>query len=211
MISTLVAWLASYLVGSIPTGYVLVQWIKRVDVRTVGSGNIGATNVTRIAGAGLGRLVFVLDAIKGLLAVWGFAPWLIHPLTPTMQLLCGLLAVLGHMFPVFLKFQGGKGVATTIGIVAGTMPWVAAASLLVWVCGFFLTRYVSVASLAAAVVIPLGQLATHRAPAEIGLGTLLALLIVMRHRANIDRLLHGREHRFHRKDAQERAERRHLS
>ena len=196
MMSTLVAWLASYLVGSIPTGDALVKWIKRVDVRTMGSGNIGATNVTRIAGAGLGRLVFVLDALKGLLAVWGFAPWLIHPLTPTDQLLCGLMAVIGHMFPVFLKFQGGKGVATTIGIVAGTMPWVAAVSLCVWVCGFFLTRYVSVASLAAAVVIPLGQLATHRAPADIGLGTLLALLIVMRHRANIDRLLHGREHRF---------------
>lgn len=196
MISTLVAWLASYLVGSIPTGYVLVKWIKRVDVRTMGSGNIGATNVTRIAGAGLGRLVFVLDALKGLLAVWGFAPWLIHPLTPAMQLFCGLLAILGHMFPVFLKFQGGKGVATTIGVVAGTMPWVAAASLLVWVCSFFLTRYVSVASLAAAVVIPLGQFVTHRAPAEIGLGALVTLLIIIRHRANIERLLQGREHRF---------------
>ena len=187
--------LVSYLVGSIPTAYVLVKWLKRVDVRTVGSGNVEATNVTRVAGMKAGAVVFLLDVAKGLVAVRLLAPWLLSELTPTRQLACGLAAVLGHLFPVFLAFRGGKGVATTIGVLIGTMPLVAGVSLVVWAVGFLMWRIVSVGSLAAAVVIPLTQLATHQGLPEVLLGTTIAVLILIRHRANLERLLKGSEHR----------------
>ncbi len=196
MVPLVVALISSYLVGSFPTGYLLVKWLKRVDVRSVGSGNVGATNVTRMAGAGAGRAVFLFDVAKGLIAVLVLAPWLVHPVSPTVQLACGLAAVMGHAFPIFLKFRGGKGVATTIGVLGGTMPSVAGACLVVWVACFLLWRYVSVGSLAAAATIPIAQIVTHRTLGEILLGAALALLIVGRHRANIARLVQGMEHRF---------------
>ena len=186
---------ASYLVGSIPTGYLVVKQLTQTDVRATGSGSIGATNVTRAAGKGAGRLVFIADVLKGVLAVLVVAPTLVHPVTPTVQLLCGMSAVLGHDFPVFLKFRGGKGVATTIGVLVGTMPLVAAVSLAVWLISFLIWRYVSLGSLAAALAIPLAQLMTGQPPASTRLGTLLALLIIVRHYANIRRLLEGRESR----------------
>jgi glycerol-3-phosphate acyltransferase PlsY len=191
----LLALAGSYLVGSIPTAYLLVKRLKRVDVRTVGSGNVGATNVTRAAGLGAGTAVFVLDLAKGLVAVWGLAPWLIRPVTPAVQLACGLAAVVGHVFPVFLGFRGGKGVATTIGVLIGTVPLIAAMCLAVWAGCFLVWRYVSVGSLATAVTLPLIQTLVHRPLPEILLGAALAGVIIARHRTNIIRLLHGTEHR----------------
>lgn len=185
----------SYLVGSIPTAYLLVKRLKRIDVRTVGSGNVGATNVTRVAGVGAGTLVFCLDLVKGLVAVWGLAPWVARPVTPTAQLACGLAAVLGHVFPVFLGFRGGKGVATTIGVLLGTVPFMAAVCLAVWVGCFLIWRYVSVGSLAAAVTLPLLQFLAHRPLPERWLGAALAAVLIARHRTNILRLLRGTEHR----------------
>ncbi|MBI2104893.1 MAG: glycerol-3-phosphate 1-O-acyltransferase PlsY [Candidatus Omnitrophica bacterium] len=191
----LLALTGSYLVGSIPTAYLLVKRLKRVDVRTVGSGNVGATNVTRVAGMGAGAVVFLLDVAKGLIAVWGMSPWLARPVTPAAQLACGLAAVLGHSFPVFLRFRGGKGVATTIGVLVGAVPLIAAGCLAVWVGSFLIWRYVSVGSLAAAATLPLLQLLAHRPLPERWLGSALALVIIARHRANILRLLRGTEHR----------------
>ena len=189
------ALLGSYLLGSIPTAYLMVKRLKGVDVRTVGSGNVGATNVTRIAGFRAGVVVFLIDAAKGLLAVLVIAPWALRPMTPTAQLACGIAAVVGHAFSVFLKFQGGKGVATTIGVLLGAMPLLAAACLAVWVACFLIWKYVSVASLAAAVTLPVAQAVARRPLPELVLGSALALLIVARHRANIQRLLAGTEHR----------------
>ena len=191
----IVALVASYLIGSFPTAYVLVKALKRVDVRTVGSGNVGATNVTRVAGWKAGAVVFLIDLGKGLAAVSWIAPWLLHPLTPPIRLACGLAAVIGHNFPFALGFRGGKGVATTIGVLVGAVPVVAAAYLLVWLVVFAISRYVSVASLAAAAAIPIAQWITHHGHAELALGCCLALLIVVRHRINIERLRHGTEHR----------------
>ena len=191
----LLALAGSYLVGSIPTAYLLVKRLKRVDVRTVGSGNVGATNVTRAAGLGAGTAVFVLDLAKGLVAVWGLAPWLARPVTPAVQLACGLAAVVGHVFPVFLGFRGGKGVATTIGVLIGTVPLIAVVCLAVWAGCFLVWRYVSVGSLATAVTLPLVQTLVHRPLPEILLGAALAGVIIARHRTNIIRLLHGTEHR----------------
>ena len=200
------AFLGSYLVGSIPTAYLLVKWLKRVDVRTIGSGNVGATNVTRVAGLWAGVVVFFIDLAKGFVAVRFIAPWLLHPLTPTVQLGCGLLAVIGHTCPVFLNFKGGKGVATTIGVLVGTMPLIAGICLLVWAACVLLWRYISVGSLAAAVALPMAQLISHRASSEVLLGMALALLIIVRHRANIERLRQGKEHRVGRKRIDERGQ-----
>ena len=196
MIQLIVALVSSYLIGSIPTAYLIVKWLKRIDVRTIGSGNVGATNVARVLGVRGGALVFLLDAAKGLLAVLLIAPWLVHPLTPTTQFLCGLFAVLGHNFPIFLKFRGGKGVSTTIGVLVGTMPLVAGICLLVLVSCVLIWRYVSLGALAAAVTLPIAQLATRQPLSDILLGASLSLLIVVRHRANIERLVQGKEHRF---------------
>ena len=191
--------IGSYVIGSLPTGYLLVRWLKGFDVRTVGSGNIGATNVTRAAGAAAGVAVLLMDIAKGLLAVWVIAPWLMRPATPAGQLACGLAAVVGHTFPIFLRFQGGKGVATTIGVIVGVMPLVAAVYLGVWVIAFLARRYVSVASIAAAIVIPITQIVTHRPVTELLLGTALALLIIARHHTNIARLRQGTEPRVRRR------------
>ena len=195
MLHAVFALLGSYVVGSIPTAYLVVKRLKRVDVRTVGSGNVGATNVTRVAGLGAGAVVFLIDVAKGLVAVLLLARWLAQPAGSSAQLACGLMAVVGHSFPIFLKFRGGKGVATTIGVLLGAMPLVAGACIAVWAVSFLIWRYVSVASMAAAVTLPVAQQLTRQAPQDVLLGSALALLIVVRHRTNIQRLRQGSEHR----------------
>lgn len=189
------AWSLSYLVGAVPVGFLLVKLVKGTDVRQGGSGNIGATNVTRVAGKGLGRVVFALDVAKGAVAV-SLLPMLITPASLTARLSCGMVAVVGHCFPVFLGFHGGKGVATAIGVVTLTMPGVGLAMLLVWGVVFFLTRTVSLASLAAAVTLPLTQSLLGYSNEAIGWGGALALLLILRHSQNIRRLLRGEEHHF---------------
>ena len=188
------AFVLSYLIGSVPTGFLLVKWLKRMDVRTVGSGNMGATNVARAAGRSASLAVFVMDAAKGLVPVLVIAPWLLDSPAPAQRLACGLAAVLGHDFPVWLRFKGGKGVATTIGVVMAMMPSAAAAIGLVWALTFAVWRYASVSSMAAAAAIPIVQRLAHRSGLELALGILLAALIIVRHRANIARLLAGQEH-----------------
>ena len=162
----------------------------------IGSGNVGATNASRVAGVWGGIAVFLLDAAKGLIAVLVIAPWLVQPISPAARLACGLAAVIGHMAPVFLKFQGGKGVSTTIGVLFGTSPPIAAICLVVLLTCLGIWRYMSVGAMAAAVLLPLLQCATHRAAQEVLLGAALSLLIIIRHRANIERLLQGTEHRI---------------
>ena len=190
----MIVWCAlggSYLIGSLPTAYLVVRRLKGLDVRTVGSGNVGATNVSRVAGARAGVAVFLIDLAKGALAVWWLAPW--FTLTPAMRLSCGLAAILGHNFPIWLGCRGGKGVATTIGVLLAAMPLIAAAVIAVWGVVFALWRYVSLASLAAALAIPIAQAFVGQGVAERLVGALLALLIVLRHHANIRRLLAGTE------------------
>ena len=195
IVTPLAAFAGSYLVGSIPTAYLVVRWLKRVDVRPVGSGNVGATNVTRVAGIGPGAAVFLTDLAKGFVAVGVLAGWYLHPLTPGLRFGCGLTAVVGHTFPIFLRFKGGKGVATTVGVLMGTMPMVAGILLIVWGLVFAIWRYVSLGSIAAAIALPVAQTLTHRSRAEVVVGTLLAGLIMVRHRSNIKRLAQGTEHR----------------
>lgn len=190
-----VALLVSYLIGAIPSGYLLVRWTKRVDIRTTGSGNIGATNVLRAAGPGAGAGILTFDMLKGWAAARLIPAWLIGQATPATAFACGTAAVLGHVFPIFLRFKGGKGVATVLGALAGSDPLLALTVAGVWGAVFAATRYVSSGSLAAAIAIPLSQALYHRSGGEIALGALLAVVIVWRHKDNIQRLLAGTEHR----------------
>lgn len=196
MIPAILGVLASYLLGSVPTAFVLVKWVRRVDVRTIGSGNVGATNAARAAGKGIGIAVFCLDAAKGILAARLVAPWTAPSAEPAFQLGCGLAAVVGHCFPVFLRFRGGKGVATAFGVLLAILPITMLLCGLTWLAVVALTRYVSLGSLAAMAVLPFVQWGLHRSAAERLLGAALALLIIARHHTNIARLARGTEHRL---------------
>ena len=189
------AFAAAYLLGSIPTAYLMVKRAARVDIRRVGSGNVGATNALRTAGPVVGAAVFVIDILKGVVAARWLPGWILGMHDPVLALACGLMAILGHNFPCFLNFQGGKGVATTIGVLLGTMPLVAGLVGLAWAAVFAATRYVSIASMVAAVAIPVGQAWAGQGRAEGLLGGCVAGLILLRHRSNVQRLLQGAEHR----------------
>ena len=200
--------LLGYFLGSIPAGY-LAGRIRGIDVRKVGSGNVGATNVTRVLGKQFGYPVFVVDFGKGLAAVAvGVTIAKTAELTPKFVDLCGALAaifsVIGHSYPIWLGFKGGKGVATTLGSLFG-LHWISAAVVcVVWIVAFQLTRYVLLASIAAAIALPvtvatmlfLKQLQT---PILLYFTVFLAGIIVLRHRSNLSRLLKGTEPRFARK------------
>ncbi len=187
---------ASYFIGAVPFGLLVVRHIKGVDIRTVGSGNIGATNVARVAGKKIAILVFVLDFTKGFVPVFG--AWLLKPLyggTDLVPIACGLATVLGHMFPVYLKFRGGKGVATGAGMLCALVPKPLLAAFVVWVAIVAITRYVSLASISASVTLPVSLVAIEGGKAfkeDIWLTVfciILAALVILRHRSNIKRLL----------------------
>ena len=193
----------SYLLGSIPVGYLLVRLFRHQDIRSVGSGNIGATNVLRSGGKGLGAATFLLDMLKGCTAVWigGLLGAALMPDTPlrTAQAIAALAAVLGHMFPVWLKFRGGKGVATGFGVFLVAAPWAALAAISVFALVLFLSRYVSLASILGAASFPLFacfMVIGQRPPFYIAVQCTVALLIIIKHHQNIRRLLTGTESRF---------------
>jgi acyl phosphate:glycerol-3-phosphate acyltransferase len=194
-----------YLLGSCPTG-LLISRARGVDIREHGSGNIGATNVLRVMGKRWGYLVFALDALKGFAAVrlaLVLASFL-NPGGPYRDLVGiagGLAAILGHTFPVWLRFRGGKGVATSAGVLLGLMPIAVVSVFLVWLVLFKLTRYVSVASIGAAFALPIFVAVYLRIKMVAGesllpFSILIAGVVIWRHRANIQRLLHGNEQRF---------------
>lgn len=207
-LSTIVeASLAAYLLGSIPTGY-LAGKICGKDLRQEGSGNIGATNAVRILGKKWGYPVFVVDFLKGTAAV--ASAWLLSrgELQDQRELLAlgiAILTILGHNFPIWLNFKGGKGVATTAGVTITLFPWpVFAVALIGWNIIFFTTRYVSLASLIASMLIPgtclilfwLGEIS----PLFIWTGLGICALVIWRHRSNLSRLMAGTESRFTKKE-----------
>ncbi len=205
-ITLIAAVLTAYLIGSIPFGFIIGQ-CHGLDIRKEGSGNIGATNVTRVIGPWWGKFCFLLDFLKGFVPV-GIAALLVrqevsadplHLLAP----LAALAVVFGHIFPVYLKFKGGKGIATAAGAIFPLCPSAVICGLLTWVILFLLTRYVSVASIAAAVVLPLTAvllfvLKVPGAPdiVSVVLFILLGILAIVKHKSNIVRLLNGTENRF---------------
>ncbi len=189
------ALVASYLVGAIPFGLVMAKMFKGIDLRTVGSGNIGATNAMRAMGKPLGLTAFLLDWGKGFVASYFFAPWGGSEDQLTVQVLCGALAVIGHCFPVYLKFKGGKGVATASGAIIAMDPMVFLAGGVVWLVVLFTSRYVSIASILMGITFPIAaflRMGSAGLPFILGCAA-LATLILVRHRVNMQRLMAGTE------------------
>ena len=194
---------AAYLFGSIPTGYLLMRIFRGQDIRTMGSGNIGATNVMRSGARGLGAATFALDVLKGSMAVWLgaiLAPYLMPGFpTRTVEALAALCAVVGHMFPLWLGFKGGKGVATGFGVFLVAAPWAALAAIAVFLVILALTRYVSLGSILGAASFPVFAwfLVTGDKPLFfLCVQAAVALLIIAKHHENVRRLLRGTENRF---------------
>jgi glycerol-3-phosphate acyltransferase PlsY len=194
---------SAYLLGSIPTGYLLVRLFRQQDIRSVGSGNIGATNVLRAGGKSLAAVTFLLDMLKGSAAVW-LGVLLAVLLTPALpyrdaQAIAALCAVLGHMFPVWLRFRGGKGVATGFGVFLVATPWAALAAIAVFFLVLLLSRYVSLASILGSASFPVFAwflVRGPRTPFFIAVQFAVALLVIAKHHQNIRRLLNGTEPRF---------------
>jgi acyl phosphate:glycerol-3-phosphate acyltransferase len=198
----IVGLIISYLAGSIPSAYIAGK-LRGVDLRKHGSGNLGATNVVRVLGAKTGAVVFIADVLKGFLPVY-FLPMYTETLRPEMwALVYGVAAILGHVKPIFLLGKGGgKGVATASGVFLALafIPMVAAE--VVWIATFYFTRYVSLASLLGAAVLPIAILGWYRDPQSpvFIASVIIAAFVFWTHRANIGRLRRGEELRFVKKD-----------
>ena len=195
----------AYFFGAIPFALIIGK-LHGVDIRKVGSGNVGATNVTRAVGPVQGKICFVLDLLKGAIPV--LAAQVLLPGNYGIAIAAGAIAILGHMFPVYLKFKGGKGVSTGAGVALALAPLPLLCALAFWVVLFLTTRYVSVASIAAAVGLPvfafafrffnIGNVTAKSLPVLIFFCA-IAAITVYRHRSNIKRLLEGTENRFEKK------------
>jgi glycerol-3-phosphate acyltransferase PlsY len=200
----------AYLLGSIPFGYLLVRIFRGQDIRQTGSGNIGATNVARSGAKGLGIATLALDAFKGATAV-GLAAFLAgskynlcgdfveHPCALTLRLmsLAALFAVLGHVFPVWLRFKGGKGVATALGVFCILFPKAILVALAIFILVVAITRYVSLGSILGAIAFPIAAYFTQRPDwLALLLASGVSLVIILKHHQNISRLLAGTENRF---------------
>ena len=190
MIHDLVLVAVAYLLGSIPFGVVVARAQGGVDLRRVGSRNIGATNVLRAVGKGAAALTLLADIGKGALSV-ALGRW--FEVAPPLLAAIALAAVAGHLFPVFDRFRGGKGVATTLGVVLVAMPVVGSLLILIWLAVATLSRYSSLASLTASVALPILTWVLDGRPAMLALSGVLLALVVFRHRENIARLLAGTE------------------
>jgi glycerol-3-phosphate acyltransferase PlsY len=190
---------AAYFLGSIPFGLILAKLFAGSDIRKSGSGNIGATNVARVAGPAAGILTLLLDAAKGATAVWVAGRFTDQ--SSTVMTLAAATALIGHCFPVWLKFKGGKGVATALGVFLMLAPWAAVGALFVFIVVSMAWRYVSLGSVSAAAAMPLLMYFLwapgHAPPLVVDFGTLFAsALVIFKHDANLQRLVDGTEPKF---------------
>ena len=200
------AGLAAYFVGAVPTGF-LVAKAMGIDIRSVGSGNIGATNVFRILGKGPGIFVLLVDALKGFAPVLWLAPLFLKLDTGAdlgwLRITTGICAILGHNYTCWLRFKGGKGIATSAGAFLALTPKPLGIAFLTWVFVFALSRYVSLASIAAALALPVATwLLPFGLPMKM-ITTIIGALAIYKHRANIKRLMDGTEMRIGAKKAEE--------
>ena len=180
----------SYLIGSISFSYIISKLVKGIDIRKVGSGNAGATNISRILGLKYAVLVLFLDALKGFVAVYLAFSLQVGTL---VTLLCGASVIAGHNWPIFSGFKGGRGVATTLGVFLGLAPLPTLVVFLLCIIIIFLTRYVSVGSLLGAIAIPIVMLLFNYPQPYFFFGLAICLLLIWKHRPNIKRLLKGKE------------------
>jgi glycerol-3-phosphate acyltransferase PlsY len=196
--------LIGYLLGSCPNG-LLISATQGIDIREHGSGNIGATNVLRMLGKGWGYTVFILDCLKGFLSVM-VAFWIATNIPSLskpelLAIVSGVACVVGHSFPIWLRFHGGKGVATSAGVLLGLMPLAVLSVFVIWIVLFKLTHYVSIASVGAALSLPVLvaiflEFKIITGPSLLPFSLVIASLVIWRHRSNIERLLRGKEQRF---------------
>ena len=180
----------AYFIGALPTGLILVRVLRGEDIRKYGSGNIGAANVLRVAGPAVAVAVLLVDVLKGLVPVLlalraGLAPWAV--------VATGLAAIAGHNWSIFLGFRGGKGIATSAGVLAGLSVQAALVAAVVWIVVVAISRFSSLGSLVAAVSVPITLWRLRTPPEYVAFGLIAALLAIYRHRANIERLVAGTE------------------
>ena len=200
--ATAILWLiASYLLGAIPTSYLVSRAFANIDLRQHGSGNLGATNLYRVLGWKYAVPVALFDIAKGIIPVVWFAPQVSS--SELYALLCGVAAIIGHVFSAFVRFKGGKGVATAAGVMLGMTPLALATAAAVWALVLLTTGYVSLGSIAAAAVLPLAVYLLEQpiSPALFWVVVMVAIGVVVLHRRNIQRLLKGTESRFGRRAA----------
>ncbi|MBO5765200.1 MAG: glycerol-3-phosphate 1-O-acyltransferase PlsY [Lentisphaeria bacterium] len=200
-----IAAFVSYLIGAVPCG-LLIGLSKGIDIRKVGSGNIGATNVTRSVSPIAGKICFFCDFLKGMLPTL-LVQYIIKG-APIAAIICGMAAVLGHMFPVYLKFKGGKGISTAAGVAIALAPLPLLTALAIWGAVFFAFRYVSLASIIAATMLPVSAFvyayfnvggSVAKSKQTLIFFIIIAVLAVVKHTSNIKRLLNGTESRFEKK------------
>lgn len=205
MISILTIVILSYVVGSLPTGYIFAKFFRKVDIRTIGSGSTGATNTMRLLGPKIAAIVLLIDALKGLFATMLIGRINLGDLampSAWLMMIAGMSAIAGHIFPVWIGFKGGKGIGTAAGMLIGMLPLETAFALAVFVVTVATTKYISLGSILASLYIFVALLAERMIfgkfiePAQILLGIVLSIIVLMTHRQNIKRLLKGTENRF---------------
>ncbi|MFH1594475.1 MAG: glycerol-3-phosphate 1-O-acyltransferase PlsY [Candidatus Omnitrophota bacterium] len=202
MSDLLISLLCAYILGSIPTSFIFARLLKRIDIRDHGSGNVGATNVFRVIGKVPAIIVLVLDMLKGTVSVAVLPLFFFNdPINSMMgmeryKILLGIFAICGHIFSIFLKFKGGKGVATTAGVLIALMPELFAVSALIWICIFAIFRIVSVASIAASIFLPILAIIFHRSVYLILFCVIICIVGTYKHRSNIQRLIRGEENKL---------------
>lgn len=199
MLSLLISLILAYLIGSIPTSFIFTKILKKVDIRKRGSGNVGATNVFRVAGKIPALIVLLLDVSKGVVAVFLLPESFFNNTIgitigfEIYQILLGLFVIAGHIWSIFLKFKGGKGVATTAGVLLILAPKILICGLFIWILVFFAFRIVSVASIAASIFLPIFAVVFHRPLYFVLFCVLLCIVGAYKHKPNIKRLIRGEE------------------
>jgi acyl phosphate:glycerol-3-phosphate acyltransferase len=206
MLWTIVALLTSYFVGSLPTAYLFGRILKGIDIRKAGSGNVGATNAMRVLGKGPGILVLFIDILKGFVVVIFLGSYFINkPILfheQNLFILMGLCCICGHNWTVFLQFKGGKGIATSFGVLLGLslkIPGLNAAIglvILIWFLAFFIFGIVSLASIISAITLPISCIFLGQSKSIILLSLLLCFFVIIRHKANLARIVKGNEPRL---------------
>ena len=196
----IIALISAYILGSIPTSYIMGKLIKGIDIRDFGSGNVGATNALRILGTKVGVFTLIIDIGKGFLAV-NIARFIIHEPTDLIIILIGLFAIIGHIFTIFLKFKGGKGVATSAGVFIALVPIPVALALVVFVVTVWLSKFVSLGSILAALTLFVAELVINIlnsfSELEILIFTfIITIFIIILHKSNIQRLIDKSENKI---------------
>jgi len=194
LVAVIISLLISYLIGSVPTAYIFGKCLKGIDIRQHGSGNVGATNAFRVLGKGPGLLIFILDILKGVLAV-ALTSSLFGLDQPLVLVLLGIAVVGGHNWTLFLQFKGGKGMATSLGVLIGLTVKIAAIrpvlvlSVIIWIFTFILSGFISLASVVSSICLPILMVLSGQSFEMISLGIIFCMFIVLRHRSNIQRLI----------------------